>query len=192
MTLPLNNLPRDSQPWGREIESKISTLERTANKNESNLASTSRQVDSLAQNQGFAIPSILTLPNPVSVTQLTAPAADALAGEYVFKINTQGFILTLGYSCILNVADAPDDIAYIYAEFYDSSGNLLSQYGEESQVITFPIPNFYTVGSLTMYLPVKPDTYRMKLYYSTDGTTAGKVVTFKNTFALIQPIPNTQ
>jgi hypothetical protein len=192
MILPKNNLPKDAQPWGRSIENAVSDLQAAHNKNEMNLNSLTSQVNTIAQNQGYAIPTIFALENEVKVEQVNISNPDIIAGMFNFRINTKGFILTLGYSCILDVTDAPTDIAYLYAEFYDVNGNLMSFYGEESQVITFPIPSAYMVGDLNLFIPLDPGVYTIVLYYSNSGAAIGKNITFKNTFAMIQPIPNSQ
>jgi len=93
MILPKSNLPSDSLPWGRSIESQLDSINANQAKTDTNLFSLNSQVNSIAANQGYAIPITWTS-NGVSGVMTNPGLGTNLYGDlgaFSFKLMAMDF-----------------------------------------------------------------------------------------------------
>lgn len=184
MTLPKSNLPNSSQPWGRAIESQLDSHTAAENQINLNLTSLTRQVNNIAQNQSYAIPTIYSNPSTFTVSTVLTNSI----GQVNFNLQSNGFIFNLGFLATSN-ALGTNDYAYLYAKLYDSSGNDTGLLDANFWAKTIVNSITYFPASATIFIPTKPGLYTLKLYVMMSLPVATSV-TYKNIFASIQPIPN--
>lgn len=196
MMFTTNNLPNDSQPWGREVEKRIEDLEANLAVASSNLNAANTQISSLLSQQGKLIGS--TYANPLVITQrVVGSTVEDAVGSFTFASSGSGFVMNAGFeSARGGVLSSNSKVSYIYFKMTNSAGvdtgimSYAGPYIENTNVIPSGGAS-YTSESKSFYISAPADTYTIQIIL---GSSTVDTETFYNSgfFVNILPITNIQ